>query len=145
MGFMYGHGMMIIRGWTIGNLVLKYSISKLTKLYKGDRYTAWMTGLNTMVNADYEKVKTATVGKAFLPQNEAALERLKAQGQKTLIDMRDQANRHIMSGKDREERSSVGGFSQRELNAVNNVITLLTSGEEMTITELRQKALGLAA
>lgn len=144
-GFIYGHRMMLVRNWTISGFILNRSIKKVQKIYKNDRYTAWITCLGTMVNADYDQIKNATAGKRFLPQSPEALERMKAQGQKALIDMRKATTRHIMLGKDREERSSAGGFSQRELNSVNNVVTLLNSGEPLTVTELRQKALGLAA
>lgn len=144
-GFMNGHGMMLLSSWNFSGFIINRTVKKLAKMYNGDRYVAWMMCLSTMVNADYETVKNATTGKAFLPQSAEALERLKAKGMKTLEGMRSDAVRHILTGKDREERSSVGGFSQREMTAVNNVITLLTAGEPLTVQDLRQKALGLTA
>ena len=44
---------------------------------------------------------------------------------KVLLNIQRATVEHIMSGKDREERNSVGGWSQREINFASNLLAVL--------------------
>ena len=53
------------------------------------------------------------------------MEKRDRDGLRTLLtDMRHQTVSHIVHGKDREDKNSVGGFSKREAQAVSNIIAV---------------------
>lgn len=50
----------------------------------------------------------------------------------------EQTVTHIVEGQDREEASSVGGFSQREVNTLANVIALTSGAYTATMEDIAQ-------